>query len=155
MNFDDMTTLDLVHQILAREATRAFELARGLGFDMPREFDCGMRYIVEGREREGERVRFHLRAADAVVRVVVLLPSFNRRMSLNRVDVLWKRAMADLHRAATSLAHVWIDLHPESRPVDAQAAIARLEAVIHDDTASEAWSSEATRAARAARYEMR
>jgi len=108
---------------------------------------------MEHNEHEGQRIRFTLRAADTSLEVSVLVPYLTGRVSLARVDKLWKIALGQLHACAISLAPAWIAKHPESH--QGVAVIAQLDGHLKDPALQEAWSEQAKIAAQALSYVAR
>lgn len=153
--------MDLVHQIVARDVARGFELARSLGYQVPKEYDVGLKYKpagrpVKGLHADGQWYLFTIRVSEVRRDVRVYLPEFNGRQSLRRVSDLWERVMTELHRAASMMAHYWIDAHPEAIDVEsAKAALEKLDAMLTNPDDEAKLLREAESAMRHARYEVK
>lgn len=141
--------LDILHQLIARHAARAFESARLLGFAVPTAWDFGLK-LREDRTRAnpstasgaGAWCRFTLRANDVTWDVVTFVPALNDSGgTLAEVSRHWKSCVADLIRGAETLPHVWIDRHPEALVGDAAEKIAKLKSLMTSDAASDEWAS--------------
>ena len=124
-----------VTAIVARDVAAGVELARSLGYPMPKDFDVGVRFH---EERDG-RTRISMRLDDARHDALVWLPYLDGRISNARADTMWKTAWLRLHGDALTVAQVWIDKHPEARPRDGVKALAILDALKADDELHQKW----------------
>jgi len=133
----------LVTNIIARDVAAGVELARSLGYKMPKEFDVGVRFISEPRKLIGRApgsppdwpVRIRMRMADATYDSLVTLPELEQspwsrlKISMTEVAAKWEHAWNRIHADALTVAQVWIDKHPEAamdRPRDALTILAAL-----------------------------
>jgi hypothetical protein len=124
----------LVTHIVARDIAAGVELARTLGFQMPKDFDIGVKFI---HERNG-RFRIRMRLDNATNDSIVDLPDLNgRRADLKRIDEMWKRAWERIHSDALTVAQVWIDKNKAK--TDPDVSLTLLEALKHDDKLMDAW----------------
>lgn len=152
--------LDILHQLIARHAARAFESARLLGFAVPTAWDFGLKF-KEDHTRASERAvrgagawcRFTLRANDATWDIVTFVPALDDSGgTLAEVSRHWESCVADLIRGAETLSHVWIDRHPEAFVGDPAKALAKLDSLRLDNAAIDEWSSIAAEKAKHLNY---
>lgn len=123
---------DVVTQIVARDITAGVELARSLGYTMPTDFNIGVRFI---HERDVTRIRMRLNdvAHDAIVRLPDLSIRHGRhRQSLATSSQMWVDAWERIHADALTVAHVWIDKHPDAKASLGVRALALLDAMQSD-----------------------
>jgi hypothetical protein len=147
----------LVTSIIARDVAAGVELARSLGYKMPKEFDVGVTFIHEPRNLVGRLppsappdwpMRIRMRMGDASYDSLVTLPELEqpawRLFKISTADVAakWERAWNRIHADALMVAQVWIDKHPEvamDRPHD---ALSFLDLAKSDDAVMVKWLSE-------------
>ncbi len=127
---------ELVTQIVARDVAAGVELARSIGFAMPKDFSIGLRFI-----EDGDRTRLRMRLDDVTHDAIVRLPHLDGRQSLKKTDEMWKIAWERIHADALTLAQVWIDKHPEAQIAQEGTVKARaiLDALREDDTLLARW----------------
>jgi hypothetical protein len=138
----------LVTQIVARDVAAGVELARSLGYSMPKDFDVGVSF----HEEYDGRTRIQLRLDDARYAAIVQLPHLDGRLSIKSVDAMWQKAWTRIHADALTVAQVWIDKHPEAHPKDATKTLAILDVLRADDVLHEKWITACEERARAFRY---
>ncbi len=153
--FANATTEELITQIVARDVALGVEMARSIGHRMPVEYDVGFSKRVENLDRTGIKTRITLRLDDARHDVLVLVPYLDGRSTMRDVDEKWRELMSQLRSASLTLAHVWLDQHPEARmsEVQAKGALAKLDVIKSNDAAEAEWAKECLRKAQAARYQ--
>jgi hypothetical protein len=157
----------LVTNIIARDVAAGVELARSLGYKMPKEFDVGVRFLREPRNLVGRQpggpppdwpVRIRMRMADASYDSLVTLPELEQppwsrfKISMTDVAAKWERAWSRIHADALTVAQVWIDKHPEAamdRPGD---ALSFLDLAKSDDVVMAKWLSECRERAKQLKY---
>lgn len=155
----DAITEELLAQIIARDVACGVEMARSIGHRMPLEYDVGFtrKSLMIGRlpGALGVQTVITLRLDDATYDVRVLVPYLDGRTTLAQVDELWNDLVERLHSASLTLAHVWLDKHPDAqvKGEEATAALAKLAALGSTDIASDAWLAVCRRKAQAARYQ--
>ena len=139
--------LDILHQLIARHAARAFESARLLGFAVPTAWDFGLKHAEDRtqaaptRTDTGAWCRFTLRANDVTWDVVTFVPALDDSGgTLAEVSRRWENCVVDLIRGAETLPHVWIDQHPEAFVGDRAKMLAALDSLRTDATVDE-WAS--------------
>ena len=120
----------LITQIVARDVAAGVELARSIGYKMPKDFAVGVRFLAYHSGNTCIRIRLE----DATYNSIVQLPDLNGSLSLKTVDAMWKVAWERVHADALTLAQTWIDKHPEAS-VDEGALKARrfLDALKDED----------------------
>jgi hypothetical protein len=155
----------IVTNIVARDVAAGVELARSLGYKMPKEFDVGVRFISEPRNLlvpvsatpPDWPMRIRTRMADASYDSLVTLPELEvppwSRFKISMADVAskWERAWDRIHADALTVAQVWVDKHPEvamDRPRD---ALAIWDALKSDDAMAK-WMSECRERAKHFKY---
>ena len=149
LNGNVESILDILHQLIARHAARAFESARLLGFTVPTAWEFGLKFKEDPTRASapvgsgaGAWCRFTLRANDATWDVVTFVPALdNSGGTLAEVSRRWEGCVADLIHGAATLPHVWIDRHPEAFVGDPAKALAKLDSLKLDDAAVDEWSS--------------
>ena len=127
----DGTLIDIVHQLIARHAARAFEAARLLGVAVPAAWDFGLKYARDYTQipayasppKNGAWYRFTLRANDVTRDVVTFV-------------------------RAEALLPVWIAKHPEALGDDPQKMQAKLDSLETSDAAIDDWASKAAEIAK-------
>ena len=156
----------MITNIIARDVAAGVELARSLGYKMPKEFDVGVTIIHEPRNLVGHflptppdwPVRIRMRMADASYDSRVTLPEIEQlrwgRYSISLADVSakWEVAWTRIHADALTVAHAWIDKHPEAamdRPSD---ALSFLDLVKSDDAVLAKWLAECRERAKHLKY---
>jgi hypothetical protein len=75
---------ELVTQIVARDVAAGVELARSLGYSMPKDFAVGVSFV-----EDGDLTRVRMRLDDASHDAIVRLPHLDGRETLARTDALW------------------------------------------------------------------
>jgi hypothetical protein len=130
---------DLVTQIVARDVAAGVELARSIGYSMPKDFAVGVSFV-----EDGEFTRIWLRLDDVSHDAIVRLPHLDGRQSLTTTDAMWKRAWVHIHGEALVLAQRWIDKHPDVRPSGEAAAKTHsiLDTLKADDALFQQWITE-------------
>jgi hypothetical protein len=159
----------ILTNIIARDVAAGVELARSLGYKMPKEFDVGVRFISEPRNLVGRfplgpppdwPIRIRMRMADATYDSLVTLPELEPsprgfaqyRISVADVAAKWERAWTRIHADALTVAQVWIDKHPEAamdRPSDALSFLGLAKS---DDAAMAKWLAECRERAKQLKY---
>lgn len=138
----------LVTHIIARDVAAGVEMARSMGYAMPRNFDIGVRFI-----QDGSRTRIRMRLNDVTYDSIVTLPDLSPgRMSLRKVDEMWTAAWQRIKADAITMGQVWIEKHPESH-MDSDGArrtLAKLDAMTDDRT--DQWIAEAREIAKRLTY---
>ena len=131
----------LVTQIVARDIAAGVEVARSLGYTMPKNFDVGVRFVDLWADDAEQRTRIRMRLDDTTYDSIVTLPDLDGRHSLRTVDAMWKTAWQRIHADALTVAQVWIDKHPEVRTSKNGAVVALtiLDALKADDTLMQRW----------------
>jgi hypothetical protein len=127
----------LVTHIVARDVAAGVELARSLGYEMPADFDVGVRFI-----QDGARTRIRMRLNDVSHDSIVYLPDISGSLPLRRVDEMWKAAWIRIHGDALTVAHVWLEKHPEAaldRKLSGKA-LSLLDALRADPDLQEKWA---------------
>lgn len=154
-DFANATTEELITHIVARDVAYGVEMARSIGHRMPIEYDVGFSKRIENLDQAGIRMRITLRLDDARHDVLVLVPYLDNRSTMREVDEKWHELMRRLRSASLTLAHVWLDRHPDARIPDPQirGALAKLDVLKINDDAEAAWAKECLRKAQAARYQ--
>jgi hypothetical protein len=152
--FGTPTTETLLAHIIARDVAYGVEMARSIGHRMPVEYDVGFSGRMEQPLSTGIATRIRLRLDDAIYEVPVIVPYLDGRTTIQQVDRLWRALMDRLKSASLSLAHVWLDKHPDAMSKDAEASLERLQAISRDDAAETAWAEECRNKAQAARFQM-
>lgn len=150
------STEALVTNIIARDVAAGVELARSLGYKMPKEFDVGVRFIHEPRKLIGHLrstppdwpMRIRMRLADASYDALVTLPELEQhpwsrfKISMRDVAAKWERAWERIHADAFMVAQVWIGKHPEAAMDRPRDALAILDVLKQDDTVMAKWMAE-------------
>lgn len=158
----------ILTNIIARDVAAGVELARSLGYKMPKAFDVGVTFIHEPRNLRGRiplgpppdwTIRIRMRMGDASYDALVTLPEIEQPMwgryekiSLADVSAKWERAWLRIHSDALTVAQVWIDKHPEAamdRPGD---ALSFLDLVKSDDAVLGKWLAECRERAKQLKY---
>lgn len=136
--------LDLVTQIVARDVSTGVEMARSIGHKMPKNFTIGVRIAGVTPGKNGEVTRVRIRLDDVFYDSILTVPFMDGRMSLGKVDMMWREAMQVLRGDALTLAHVWLDRHPDQAlsKKDANNALNKLKKLVVDDQTGEAWQRE-------------
>jgi hypothetical protein len=128
----------LVTQVVARDVAAGVELARSIGYAMPKDFDVGVAF----HEEADGRTRIRMRLDDTRYDSLVVLPHLDGRTSMQRNSEMWEAAWQRIHTDAITIAHVWIDKHPEAKPRDATQMLSLLDAMKADEDLSKKWMME-------------
>ena len=146
--------LDLVTQIVARDVSTGVEIWRSIGHKMPKNFSIGVRIAGVTPGKNGEVTRVRIRLDDVFYDSILTVPFMDGRMSMDKVDVMWREAMGILRSDALTLAHVWLDRHPDQAlsAKDAGAALHKLKKLLVDDQTGEAWQAECAKRAQKLTY---
>ena len=147
----------LITNIVARDVAAGVELARSLGYKMPKEFDVGVRFIGEPRKLKGyfsgeppdHPMRIRMRLADVTYDSLVTLPELEEssswgrlKISMASVALKWERAWERIHDDALIIAQVRIDKHPEAAMDRPRAALTFLATLENDDALMAKWLRE-------------
>ena len=147
--YGDLSSVrNLMTQVIARDVATGVEMARSLGNKMPAEFDVGVRFLSE----PDGRTRIRIRLDDATYDSLVTLPRLDTPMQ--RIEDVLKRAWQRLHADATTVAHIWLDRHPEARSssVDAKATLAILDKLLSNEVLEAKWLRDCHECAKTFRY---
>jgi hypothetical protein len=157
----------LITNIVARDVAAGAELARSLGYKMPKEFDVGVRFISEPRNLIGRApggtppdypMRIRMRMADVTYDSLVTLPELElppwSRFQISMIDVAakWESAWKRIHADALTVAQVWIDKHPEAAMDRPQNALSFLDLAKRDDAIMAKWINECHERAKHFKY---
>jgi hypothetical protein len=158
----------LVTNIIARDVAAGVELARSLGYKMPKDFDVGVTFIHEPRNLVGRipmpttppdyPMRIRMRMDDAAYDSLVTLPELElpswSRFKISMIDVAakWERAWGRIHADALTVAQVWIDKHPEASIARPHDALSFLDLAKSDDAVMAKWLSECRERAKHLKY---
>jgi hypothetical protein len=137
----------MVTHIVARDIAAGVELARSMGYPMPRDYDIGVKFIADG-----QRTRIRMRLGDVTYDSLVTLPDLDGRMSLRKVDDMWVEAWQRIKADAITVAQVWLGKHPEVQlsPTVASKTLAVLAAYSYDNSSK--WIAEAREIAKRLTY---
>lgn len=138
----------LVTQIVARDVTAGVELARSLGYKMPKDFTIGVRFIMDGR-----LTRIRMRLDDVTYDSLVELPALQGSRFVT-IDRMWKVAWERIHADALTVAQAWLDKHPEAfmKGEDGSKALSLFDTLLADKELSARWHAAARERAAACTY---
>ena len=137
---------NMITNLIARDVAAGVELARSLGYAMPRDFDVGVRFL-------DNPTRVRMRLNDAELDSIVHLPDENS--GLHGRAHLWRRAWERMQSDALTLSHVWISKHPEAAVKDAEVTLSLLDRMKVDREASDRWMAGCRERAAAFTYSRR
>jgi hypothetical protein len=154
IDFDPNNLDDLIAQLVARDVEYGFAMARDVGYQMPASYDVGYRRILTLPHPKGATTHFRLRVNDATQDVVTIVPFLDGRTSMADVATLWRETMDRLHTAALTMAHVWLDKHPEAKMSGdaAREAIGRLDLLTKCEADEQRWTAEVQERAKRAQF---
>ena len=137
---------DLLASIVARDVSFGVEMARSLGFTMPKHFAVGLSLVTSNYERRGFRRCYRIRLDDVTAKSTILWPHDDGTVPMRIVDQLLREAFDRLHIDACTMANVWIDKHPEARAKAPTEALAKLSAASASDSEWERFAASARNA---------
>ena len=126
----------LVINVIARDVAAGVELARSLGYQMPKDFDVGVTFV-----EDGSRTRIRIRLNDVVYDSIVRIPHLDAGYPLKFIDEMWKAAWERIHADCITVSQVWIDNHPESRMTkkEAEKSLSILDALKTNEGLFDQW----------------
>ncbi len=148
----------IVIQIVARDVVVGVEMARSLGYPMPKDFNVGFQITNCEDLKTGQKTRITLRLDDVTYNSILLLPYLNGLHSMPMVDRLMNEAMNRLRSDAHTLAHIWLSKHDvyKTMPSDKlQAALAKLDILSREDRSAVKWNAEISERVKRFKYEVK
>ena len=134
---------ELATMIIARDVAAGFELAKSLGYKVPKSYDVGVTIVHRIARPKGEACRVRIRVDDVFLDSTIIWPDLYGRCSMRECSEMSNIALERLQADALTVPHLWIDRHGGLTKEQASDALAKLSKYATTDEDGEAWFREA------------
>ena len=134
---------ELATMIIARDVAAGFELAKSLGYKVPKSYDVGVSVIRRIPRPKSEACTIRIRVEDVFLDTTIIWPHLDGRCSMRECSEMSNIALERLRADAMTVPHVWIARHGGLTKEQAADALVKLSKYATTDEQGEAWFREA------------